>query len=214
MGINFDIESNRRIKHYYMRCNCNGYITFCFPSYAKNHTDFIQDFIQKNYSKIQNMLDNIERNNGYVREYITNYPNKLNIFNEWHDTCDLSIKSLSSMLYDRVLLIMNEYSKAMKLSFSGLSISYANSYLGQCKHEHIKIDYRNILSSDDCLHYLVVHELSHIRHRNHSSRFWDEVAKYCPNCKQIDKKLKLSVDNNAKILKYYGLLPHTYKKYF
>ena len=41
-----------------------------------------------------------------------------------------------------------------------------------------------------CLDYVIVHELSHFIYPNHSSNFWQLVSKYCPNYKEIRKKLK------------------------
>lgn len=40
------------------------------------------------------------------------------------------------------------------------------------------------------LDYVVVHELSHFIHFNHSKDFWTLVSKYCPNYKQIRKELR------------------------
>ncbi len=40
------------------------------------------------------------------------------------------------------------------------------------------------------LDYVIVHELSHFVHFNHSADFWNLVSKYCPNYKQIRKSLK------------------------
>ena len=34
----------------------------------------------------------------------------------------------------------------------------------------------------DLVDYVVVHELAHIRYKNHSSAFWQEVKKYMPDC--------------------------------
>lgn len=42
----------------------------------------------------------------------------------------------------------------------------------------------------ECLDYVIVHELSHFTHFNHSSNFWNLVSKYCPEYKRIRKKLK------------------------
>lgn len=33
--------------------------------------------------------------------------------------------------------------------------------------------------------YIVVHELSHIKHKNHSKEFWEQVAKEFPDFKKI-----------------------------
>lgn len=42
----------------------------------------------------------------------------------------------------------------------------------------------------DKLDYVVIHELSHFIHFNHSESFWKLVSKYCPNYKNIRKELR------------------------
>ena len=41
-----------------------------------------------------------------------------------------------------------------------------------------------------CLDYVIVHELSHVIHFDHSKKFWSLVSKYCNNYKDIKKELK------------------------
>ncbi len=41
-----------------------------------------------------------------------------------------------------------------------------------------------------CLEYVIFHELSHLKHHNHSKEFWSLVEKYVPNYKQIRKSMK------------------------
>ena len=38
--------------------------------------------------------------------------------------------------------------------------------------------------------YVIIHELSHIIHFNHSKSFWNLVSKYCSNYKSIRKEMK------------------------
>lgn len=40
------------------------------------------------------------------------------------------------------------------------------------------------------LDYVIIHELSHFIHFNHSKEFWNTVSQYCPNYKQVRKSLK------------------------
>ncbi len=42
----------------------------------------------------------------------------------------------------------------------------------------------------DTIDYLIIHELSHYFHQNHSSLFWNKVAEFCPNYKNYEKTLK------------------------
>ena len=49
----------------------------------------------------------------------------------------------------------------------------------------------NLLNYDfDVIDYVIIHELVHTRIKDHSHRFWQEVEKYCPNYKELRKKLK------------------------
>ena len=42
----------------------------------------------------------------------------------------------------------------------------------------------------DKIDYVIVHELSHIIHFNHSKNFWELVGKYCKDYKKIRRELK------------------------
>ena len=42
----------------------------------------------------------------------------------------------------------------------------------------------------ECVRYVVLHEFTHFLRPNHSSKFYDELAKVCPNWKECRKKLR------------------------
>ena len=42
----------------------------------------------------------------------------------------------------------------------------------------------------DKLDYVIIHELAHFVHFDHSKDFWNLVSKYCKEYKQIRKELK------------------------
>ncbi len=41
-----------------------------------------------------------------------------------------------------------------------------------------------------CIDYIIVHELSHIKHKHHQKSFWLHVAKFMPEFKEYEKILK------------------------
>lgn len=53
----------------------------------------------------------------------------------------------------------------------------------------ISINYCLLFLEPALLHYLLVHELCHSRHMNHSRRFWQRVARLEPDYRRLDKAL-------------------------
>ena len=46
-----------------------------------------------------------------------------------------------------------------------------------------------LFQSAAVLRYLMIHELAHLRHMNHSVRFWADVARHEPDWKPLDREL-------------------------
>ena len=79
-----------------------------------------------------------------------------------------------------------------KIPVPNLKIRKMTSRWGVCnlKNKNITLNLDLLKYDIVCLDYVIVHELSHFIYPNHSSNFWQLVSKYCPNYKQIRKKLK------------------------
>ncbi len=44
----------------------------------------------------------------------------------------------------------------------------------------VSLNWKILMAPADVYRYVVVHELAHVRHRNHSREFWALVERYCP----------------------------------
>ena len=87
--------------------------------------------------------------------------------------------------------ITEEKAKEMGVSFQSVDVSSAKGKWGSCSYDNkIRYAYRLIYAPIDMIEYVVVHELAHIRHKNHSLDFWLEVGKYIPDFKYRRKWLK------------------------
>ena len=53
----------------------------------------------------------------------------------------------------------------------------------------ISINYCLLFLDPDAVRYLMIHELCHARHMNHSARFWKRVSNFEPDYKRLDRAL-------------------------
>ena len=62
---------------------------------------------------------------------------------------------------------------------------------GSCSaNKNVTISYKLIYYSKEAIKYVILHELCHIKHMNHSKDFWNLVLIYMPNYKEIKKEFK------------------------
>lgn len=79
----------------------------------------------------------------------------------------------------------------MKVSPSGFRIKNQRTIWGSCSHRgFLNFNWRALLLSEKAADYLIIHELAHLRHLNHSSQFWDLVSRHCPWYKDGKKELR------------------------
>ena len=79
-----------------------------------------------------------------------------------------------------------------KIPFPKLRIRGMKTRWGVCnrKLEVVTLNSKLIREDISKIDYVIVHELSHFVHFDHSSAFWSVVSKYCPDYKKIRKELK------------------------
>ena len=79
-----------------------------------------------------------------------------------------------------------------KIPIPNLKIIKMTSRWGVCniKNHNVTLNYELLKYDITCLDYVIVHELSHFIHHNHSKEFWLLVGKYYPKYKGTRKMLK------------------------
>ena len=71
-----------------------------------------------------------------------------------------------------------------------LQVRCQRSRWGSCSRQStISLNACLLFQRPEVLRYLMIHELSHLRHMNHSERFWAEVARHAPEWKALDREL-------------------------
>ncbi len=70
------------------------------------------------------------------------------------------------------------------LVFSSVNVRATRSKWGHCTSKGaIQYNWQILLAPEAIVDYLVAHEVSHLRHQNHSADFWALVTSLCPSCK-------------------------------
>lgn len=83
------------------------------------------------------------------------------------------------------------YSELMQLYPTAVKITSAEKRFGSCNGKNgICFSYRLMLYPKEAVDYVVVHELAHIKHKNHSRDFYELIGQYMPDYKKRNAILK------------------------
>lgn len=99
-------------------------------------------------------------------------------------------KEMKKLFKEELDKIYNQFEE--NIPYPNLKIRKMTSRWGVCnrKNNNVTLNSELMRYSIDKLDYVIVHELSHFVHFNHSSNFWKLVSKYCPKYKEIRKELR------------------------
>lgn len=125
------------------------------------------------------IVNSKSNDNSYIYELI----------NKWYKKKSMEILNL------RVDLI----SRKLGLRPSKIFIKNQKTIWGSCNSKkEIRLNWRLILMKESVMDYVIIHELCHIVHMNHSKDFWSLVEKYDPNYKANKLWLK---ENGAMLMR-------------
>lgn len=78
----------------------------------------------------------------------------------------------------------------LAVRYHKISIRSQKSRWGSCSSKGtISLNDQLLFMPADTLQYLMIHELCHTRHMNHSAAFWKQVEKYCPDYQLHEQRL-------------------------
>nr|WP_305906692.1 M48 family metallopeptidase [Methylomarinum sp. Ch1-1]MDP4519390.1 M48 family metallopeptidase [Methylomarinum sp. Ch1-1] len=90
-----------------------------------------------------------------------------------------------------VTLYVEKHGQRHRLYPRSIRIKTQKSRWGSCGiHDDINMNWLLIIAPPAVMEYVVVHELCHIRHRNHSQDFWQLVEDHLPDYRRHRNWLK------------------------
>lgn len=104
---------------------------------------------------------------------------------------DDELLALKKRAYEYLPKRVAHFVEIMGVSPSKVSINSAKTRFGSCSAKgNINFSCRLMQYPDEAIDYVVVHELSHLKHLNHSKSFWAFVEKFLPDYKERKRLLK------------------------
>nr|MBP3258930.1 M48 family metallopeptidase [Bacilli bacterium] len=204
-GINYNVIIERKNnKNTYIRIkdDLSIYVT---TNYFTSERDIIK-LLNDNYNYLSKMIQrkkkHIEKDNAFYlfgkkydiiidssvdKIYLSGnkiYVSDMNKFNKW-------LKKETLKLYKEHLdKIYNEFEE--NIPYPKLKIRDMKTRWGVNNKRDNSVTLNSKLITFDLskLDYVIVHELAHFVHFDHSKAFWEVVSKYYPNYKEVRKEMK------------------------
>ena len=166
---------------------------------------FIKDLLEKSYNEIAKMIETQKRkninNDGFYylgKRYNIVYKDVRGIkldennyyMKEGYDVDNFYKKEASKIFKEKLEENYNKFTR--NIPEPTLRIRKMKTRWGVCnvRTHVITLNLELIKRDPKYLNYVIMHELSHLIHGNHSKRFWNLVEENCPGCKKIGKEMK------------------------
>ncbi len=133
----------------------------------------------------------VESKRSWIEKHLKSVSEKQKKLNVAEPYTDEEIKNFTEKakkeLPDRVAF----YAKKIGVTYNRITIRCQRSRWGSCSSKgNLNFNCLLVLLPDEISDSVIVHELCHIKHMNHSPKFYAEVEKYYPGYKICHKWLK------------------------
>ncbi len=109
---------------------------------------------------------------------------------------EFKVELLEEFYRDRADIILNnlvaKYLKITNQEIARVTIKKTKTRWGSCNYvkKTINLNFNLVLRDIDAIEYVVLHEIAHLKHPNHSREFYAYIQDYMPDWKAREKKLK------------------------
>ena len=179
------LVNKKNVKHCYIRVLKEDLIEIKSNIYFSLYDAKI--LVEKRKNWLENAIKKVSKNALLEDEFL--------YLGEVKKLQDYNIKNLDKFYKNEIEKILpsivETFSKKMDLYPTSISYRKNKRTWGSCNYKN-GLNFNILLMKFplEIMQYVVIHELSHIKHKNHSKNFWNLVEKYCPNYKQIEKEFK------------------------
>lgn len=127
------------------------------------------------------LLLHIPRNEWSAEVLFSEQPHALNLLRHFYE------RESRRYLTERI----NSWAEFTGLRPQRLSFREQRTRWGSCSSRGtISLNWRMIVFRPELIDYILVHELCHLRHLNHSTKFWSLLESFLPNFEALEKEIR------------------------
>lgn len=193
----------KSIKNIYFKWEEETLIVTC-NNYLSNEA--VAKIIKKNSKSITNLRrrtpkSDLKSNEMYYlgEKYVMEFDGVSKTYIDGNKIIAKDHEELDKFLLNQCSVVFNNRLERLKIQFDDLPefrlrIRHMTTRWGVCNMKSMTVTINSELIKKDVslIDYVIIHELCHFKHMNHSSEFWSEVEKYYPYHKLARKLLKES----------------------
>lgn len=174
-------KTHPRSKSIKIRVKPNGEVVVTTPRFTPKWS--INAVVKKSDDWIQKQLLKIKQQKNFGET-----EDKVKIFGKAHRKKQLDIgtaknidRFLKSTAERYILPRTKQLANKMKIKFGRISIRQQKTRWGSCSSQgNLNFNWRLVHCPTTVIDYVIIHELAHRQHMNHSSAFWNLVREHDP----------------------------------
>ncbi len=144
----------------------------------------------------------MQEKHSLLHSRLETYQNKILVFDEVKNANDYTLTDLKKILKTYLEQKLPLIAQKMQTSYTHFSIRNNAKVLGSCSyHNRLSFALLLVCTQKEAIDYVIIHELAHTIHKNHSKNFWRCVQIFCPNYRALRNHLKQNIIFYAQLLK-------------
>ncbi|RVY96937.1 M48 family metallopeptidase [Helicobacter pylori] len=159
-------------------------------------------FLKEQEAWLKKTLPAMQEKYSLLRTNLEKYQNKILVFDEVKNANDYTLTDLKKILKTYLEQKLPLIAQKMQTSYTHFSIRNNAKVLGSCSyHNRLSFALLLVCAKKEAIDYVIIHELAHTIHKNHSKNFWRCVQIFCPNYRALRERLKQNIIFYAQLLK-------------
>ncbi|MGL2794580.1 M48 family metallopeptidase [Helicobacter pylori] len=159
-------------------------------------------FLKDQEAWLKKTLLAMQEKHSLLRTNLKKYKNKILVFDEVKNANDYTLTELKKILKTYLERKLPLIAQKMQTSYTGFSVRNNAKVLGSCSyHNRLSFALLLVCAQKEAIDYVIIHELAHTIHKNHSQNFWRCVKTFCPNYRTLRDHLKQRVVFYTQLLK-------------